>query len=165
VVKQYLMFCREFEEFVYDRFRSYVFKIFILGSAKRGEWIYGRSDIDVVIILRRKGVESLIYKYYWYLDLKHGTNMLNIPFYHPPIIFVRNSLDYKLTFTNLVYNRSLRLSIILKSLLHHVAPRTKYLKPWITKHPVLVSKIFLILLLPVKSLAKKLDNLYSQFKS
>ncbi|MEM1546153.1 MAG: nucleotidyltransferase domain-containing protein [Candidatus Methanomethylicia archaeon] len=158
MAKRHLMFCKDFKEFAYNKFENYILKIFVLGSAKRGEWVYGRSDIDIIVVLRRKGVESFICKYYWYLDLKYETNIINIPFYHPPIMFVRNNIDYKLAFIDLIPNKSPRLSMILKKSLHCIVPRIKYLKPWLTKHPVIASNLFLAILLPIRSLARKLES-------
>jgi len=154
-----LMFCEEFEKTVYNKLGNYVSKILFLGSSVQGGWVNGRSDIDIVVVLKRSGVESLIYKIYWYLDAKYGTNVLNAPFFHPPVMFVENKVEHVLLFTNLTPNKPPCLNKILKTLLYPFTPKIRHLQPWLTKHPRIANTISLLTLFPIRIITTKFSKI------
>jgi len=119
----------------------------IVGSAVDGRWQKGSSDVDVVVYVRgrkKKNLESDIFQLYFKLDEKHGIKLQMAPFFHPPVIFVRNRLEKKLIAG--IFKRDDPKRQIFKGLLKKVAPPTRILAPFVTAYGKYINLAFLVLL-------------------
>jgi len=72
-------FLREFVEGLAARHGKDLDFVLLFGSAARGEFVLGKSDVDLIIQVREKGkvkeVEAFATRLFWGLDKKHGTKL------------------------------------------------------------------------------------------
>ncbi|MFX0201322.1 MAG: hypothetical protein ACFFCW_34840 [Candidatus Hodarchaeota archaeon] len=119
----------------------------IIGSATDNRWIKGNSDIDILIYIKGKmdkNFEKKIIRLYFRLDEKYKTQIQSTPFFHPPIIFIRNRLEDKLTDNILKKNKARRQTV--KALLKRIMPPIRILVPFITNYGKHINIAFLIFL-------------------
>jgi len=72
-------FLKEFVERLVERHGKGIDFVLLFGSAARGEFILGKSDVDLVIQVKAKGkvkeIEGFATRVFWELDKKHGTQL------------------------------------------------------------------------------------------
>jgi len=118
----------------------------IVGSAIDGTWQKGSSDVDVVVYLRGKNnnIERDLLQLYFQLDSKHGTQLQSLSFIHPPVIFVRNTLEQMLIAK--IFSRENPKREILKTMLKKVAPPIRILVPFIIAYGKYLNLAFIVML-------------------
>ena len=75
-------FLREFSEKIAEKFNDDLDFILLFGSAARGEWKKGVSDVDLIIQVKTQGaiynVKTYADKIFWELDEKYGTELKKV---------------------------------------------------------------------------------------
>ncbi|RLE49148.1 MAG: hypothetical protein DRJ31_05790, partial [Candidatus Methanomethylicota archaeon] len=132
-------------------FKEYVDLAIFLGSAVNGRWVKGKSDIDVIVFLSKSGVEGKIYEAYLALDKQLDTGLLDIPLYHPPILFVRNSLEHVIL-AKLLSKKGEDVRKFVKKTTRTLVPRGKCLAKVFMKMPWCFNILALIILYVLESL-------------
>jgi len=75
-------FLDEFVQKLAEHYGNEIDFILLFGSAARGEFVLGKSDVDLVIQLKRDSAKKVVEKYaerlFWYLDKKHGMKLRQV---------------------------------------------------------------------------------------
>jgi predicted nucleotidyltransferase len=75
-------FLREFVSTLTEQHAKEIDFILLFGSAARGEFVLGKSDVDLIIQVKsdekRKEVEGFAEKVFWQLDRKHGMQLKRV---------------------------------------------------------------------------------------
>lgn len=75
-------FLQEFVQKIIEKFGDDIDFILLFGSAARGEWKRGVSDIDLIIQIRKPELKNEVYsraeQIFWYLDEKYDTRFKDV---------------------------------------------------------------------------------------